>query len=435
MKFSAPYEQFEQAVAIVSANPVTNILNDICQYILIESDTDNITLTKSDLDIHLKSSLKATIEKPGRALVHGDTLSKVLKTYKNLKKSDDCLVVFSSDSNKVTIGFSDNKKYRPAVLSTRDPEDFSPVDTFTGPIASCTMAATQLKDYFRKNMIAINRHESNIEFAGVYFKFKGKDIELVSSNRLDVVLIKATPLSVDYAVNLNSAFALIPRKTMDTVVKIASGEENIKVSISVDMVNIEGELSGVSFSVLNNTYDVPSAIDTNSFMLDRAENVILIPANALKNALTHMSSIKDQSIPQRISLAADGTSVTIGCKSPTGEIPSLPIESKIEKTNGESLLVLNDQKLAAFLQVVKSANVRFSFCKTGQKCHFEGDEEPFFTLVSGTFPAKTDEVNEVKRTTPSQIAPKEFADLSTIGDPIEDPEDIKDALGEIEVEL
>lgn len=433
MKFSAPFELFEKSVSIVNANPAANMLNDICQYVLLETTADNqgVSLTKSDLDVHINSSLDASVEQGGSTLVHGENLEKILKTYKALKKSDDCSVIITADANKLTIAFSDNKKYKPAVLSVRDTNDFAPIDTFENEVASCELPGALLKDFFAKSLVAVGKYESNTELNGVYFKYLGADIELVATNRQELSLIRTTPLSIRHEHGITNAFALIPRKTMETVTRILTGEELVEITISADMVRVKGSIDNVDFSVLNGTYSVDKAIDGQSVIPDRPANTISIPTAALKNALSHMEAIMEKKAVNKITIFADPTSpdsVTLSCKSPTGEIPGLPIEAKVEKGTATSSLTLNDQRLISLLKVIRSPNVIVSYDKPGKPCVFKGDSEPYFSMVSGSLIAEaiTPPVKEPKKET-KQEQITDFDDLTMVSD----PDDLEAALNEI----
>lgn len=439
MKFSAPYDLFDRSLTIVSANPIANIGNDICRYILIETSSDNlgVQLTKSDLDVHITSTTKASVEEQGKVLVHGENLTKILKTYRNLKKSDDCNVVIASDGSRVTVGFSDNKKYKPAILATKDPDYFAPIDSFQNEIASCEIPASNLKDYFTKNLTAISKFESGSEYSGVHFKFKGKDIELVSSNRLEIAIVKATPSSTEYASGITQAFSLIPKKTIDTAIKILRGTDLVRVSISRDMVKISGETEGVQFSVTNSTLMVEAPLDGDAMIPKSSSNIIVIPTSALKNAMSHLEAISERSMANNITICPDEDCVILSCRSNTGEIPGLPVEAKIEKTSGQNCpLILNDHRLISLLKAVKSNNIRIQYNQTGEACTFLGDEEPYFTLIAGSLNTTTIDNDHTTKTisiqpkTESTMDITDYDDLSTISDPDEIEAALED-LGEV----
>lgn len=442
MKFSVPFDLLDKAMSIANANPVTNAFNDVCQYVLIETNSDKIVLTKSDLDIYITADIPADIQTPGRALVHGDNFEKILKTYKPMKKGDDCLAVISSDNGKFSIAFSDNKKYKPAVLSTKDPDDFAEADEFKDEIASCEIIAATLKDYFAKNLIAISKIETNPEYSGVFLKFKGKDIEMTSSTRLEVAIIQATPLKTAYESGLTQAFSLIPRKTLDTAVRIIKGSDPVKVAISADMVKLSGTIEGVGFSIFNSTYQCDAPFDGAGMIPKTAKTVISIPTSALKNALAHMEAIMEKSMPNKISILADPAVqdvLILSCKTQLGEIPGLPIEAKLEKVSEISPLALNDQRLAALLRVVRSANLQISYDKAGGNCTFRGEDEPFFTMIAGSLEAKTTdfvkpsaEIKPIKASTSDTLEILEYDDLSTISDP-DDVEASIEEIGAIEI--
>ena len=422
MKLSIPYDLFEAAVSNVNANPVViNTANDVCQYILIETDDGNtgVVLTKTDLDVQIISKTKATVEEPGRTLVHGESLAKILKTYKNLKKSDDCQVFISSDDSKITIGFSDNKKYKPAVLSVRDPEDFAPVEEFEDEIASCEVMASYLKDYFTKNLVAINKHETTAENKGVFFKFKNDKIELVSSNRQEVAIIVDTPLSITFQGGRSQAFALIPRKTLEIVTRIVHGGDPVRVSVSQENVQVSGECDGVGFAVLNSTISVKAPIDSESVLLTNPTNIVSIPTAELRNAISHMEAIMDKSVPNRITILVDPAipdTVMLSCKSPTGEIPGLPISAKIEKATTAESLILNDQRIGSLLKTIRSRNITLSFVKTGDACMFSGDEEPYFKMVASSLNAEQSIAVTVTKPTAKVEAKAAPSDIQSFDD-------------------
>lgn len=417
MKISASFELLDEAISIVNANPIPPVLQDTYQYILIETTEDNqkIRLTKTDSEIYISSFVHAEVTEAGRLLIHGDNIAKILKTYRNLKKDDNCSVVIEGDANKVTLRFTDNKKYKPAVLPARDPDYFEELTPFANETASCSLIAAHLKDYVGKSLLAINKHESQMEHKGAYFKYDDKAIELTSSNRQEIALIRALPLSIRYTNNQRHAFALIPRKTLEAVTKIVKGEEPVFVSVAAGNIQFKGSNEGVEYEILTGILDVDSPLDASPLIPADSKNEILIPTQALKSAIAHMEAITDRNMHHRITILPDGEdAVALSCKSPCGEIPGLPVDAKIIKHDGSSPLIMNDQKLISILKALRSHQLRIKYNETGAVCTFHGEEEEYFTLIAGSLTAKDQEI-ATEIVADDGFSDVEYQDKSSIG--------------------
>lgn len=414
MKFTVPFDQFAEAVTMVNSNPTPSCLKDVVYHVLFETDKDagTVSLTKTDHELTIKTTVKANVEEPGRATFLAENLAKLLNTYKKLKKNHDCNVEVQAQNNRVSIRFTDNDKYKPLVLAGLDPDLFPVCDEFEDQVASCEVVSDLLKDYFDKALIALNKDEKEPEHRGAYFKYKGADIELVSTNRSEIALIEATPLDVSFEGGLQEAFALVSRKTLEAASKVIKGPLSTHVSISIDQVLLHGERDGVKFELLNGTLDVQDALEARSALPQSIETSLSIPSVELKNALSHIEAIVDKSLGNRVKICVDpknSETVILSCKTALGEIPGIPVPAEIHKTpaKSQSLLILSDKRLAALLKAIRSKDVLISYKATGEACTFKGTSEPHFTLIAGSLEAKPDDkVTAWASTQPTPAAAK-----------------------------
>ncbi len=216
MKFTCIKENLKHALDIVSNLTTNNSTNlPILSNVLIIASESKVELKTTNLEIALKSSLRAKVEKEGSFTVPAKTLN----DYVNLITTEQIEIELIDNELVITSGNSSTK------IKGENPDDYPVIPNIEEKIAYA-LKVDDFRNSLIKTVVAVSKNEIRPELAGVYFKFNINDkerklvIAATDSYRLAEAKIKIEQGEED------SVELIVPSKTIYELIRIINLGKN-----------------------------------------------------------------------------------------------------------------------------------------------------------------------------------------------------------------
>lgn len=185
--------------------------------ILIKAENDRIMLTGYDLEVGIITSVEGRVEQTGSVILNAKILCDILRNVPDDLVSiecDDRLIckIKSGDSEFSIMGFSET--------------DYPELPSVSGgfPIV---VNGEVLKDMIKKTIFAAAENDSKVIHTGIRFEVTSGNIRLVS---VDGYKLAIRNEKIDY--NGEEKIFVVPKKTLNEVVKLVDNCENISLIVA-----------------------------------------------------------------------------------------------------------------------------------------------------------------------------------------------------------
>ncbi len=188
--------------------------------ILLEAHGDRLTLTATDLEIGIRCSCPARVKKEGAGTVPARRL---LDYVRLLPDSDITIKFLENHWANITCGRSRTK------MAGMSRESFPELPVMPAPVAQ--IPYKQLSSMISRTVFAISMEESRFTLNGALLVLQDGGITMVSTDGHRLAYIQNALADA----NAHSFRALVPRKAMGEIVKLADeGTADDKVSLAGD---------------------------------------------------------------------------------------------------------------------------------------------------------------------------------------------------------
>lgn len=219
MKFKINKEHFsiglKQVTNVVSSKPPMAVLNNV----LIKAEGDSVMLTTTNLDLGIRCSIKAEVEKPGEITLPVKKLAAIVNAMPQQE-----ITVESADGQTARIrsGRSDFQRFNGLKA-----EDFPPLPSFVDQ-HSYELGPQELLGMLRSVSYAQSTDENRYILNSVYFNFAEGKLTLVATDGRRLALI-----SRDMKVEQEDEGSIIlPAKTVSELEKLLAQGKVVKISFN-----------------------------------------------------------------------------------------------------------------------------------------------------------------------------------------------------------
>ena len=216
MKINCKREDFLESIQVVQ-NALTSTALPVLSYVLLEARPEKITLTATNLETTIRSSFPAQVEGEGEICLPGDKLFYILRELPSAP------VVLEIEESKATI------RCKKAIFQLLgfSPEDFPEVPQIMVE-KFFSLSQEELRQMIQRTVFAASRDETHQNLNGAYLEVEEKDARLVATDgrRLSFVHI---PLASS---SLLSGEAIVPLRALQQLMRVLSGEKEVKVGVS-----------------------------------------------------------------------------------------------------------------------------------------------------------------------------------------------------------
>jgi DNA polymerase-3 subunit beta len=215
MRFKAVKDEIYPFIQYANSFTSPKNLNTVLQNILIDAESDGITLKATDMQVGFSGKIEVSVEETGTATVSGKKLLDIIKEI-----PDGSVIEFSFDGSKITInaGKSNFK------LSTISHEIFPTMAEIT-PEYYLKIKSSKLYELLKKTSFCISNDASKIEYTGAHLAVYGDKLE-ISAADFQRIATSSIGFDEEYA---NEFMINIPRKTVVELMKVLDHEEFVEI--------------------------------------------------------------------------------------------------------------------------------------------------------------------------------------------------------------
>ena len=239
MKLSVSKEKLLEGLQTVQNVVSTRTTLPILSNVLLEAADGQLRLTTTDLDVGVRGSIEAVVEKPGAATLPARRLFSIIHA---LPSAEILLEVDSKSVASIRCGPSFFK-----ILGLPQ-EEFPPLPKFEGA-KTFTLRQKDLKDGLRKTAYAISTDETRYVLNGILFSFKDNKLTLVATDGRRLALVD---IELEFP-RSHEVDIILPTKAVTELARLVTEEGDVKMSVSENQVAFE----------VNGTFLVSKLIEGN----------------------------------------------------------------------------------------------------------------------------------------------------------------------------
>ncbi|MDH5517023.1 MAG: DNA polymerase III subunit beta [Gammaproteobacteria bacterium] len=244
--------------------------------VLIQCDAQSISLTATDLEIELVSTINQMTDEPGETTLPAKKLLDICKSL-----SDGANVSISIDKDKAIVKSSRSR----FSLATLPASDFPSLEELT-PIVSFSITQTQFKSVIEKTAFAMAQQDVRYYLNGLLFDLNAEGIRSIATDGHRLSYSEQLA-GLDITENMQ---VIVPRKGIlelsrllqhnDDVVEIAIAKNHIRVKI--DNIIFTSKLIDGRFP------------DYTRVIPEKGDNLLVIDRNEFKQALVRASILSNE---------------------------------------------------------------------------------------------------------------------------------------------
>ncbi len=340
----------------------------ILSNILIESKTDALLLTATDLEIGIRNSLPAEILSPGTITLPAKKLFEIVR-----ESGADHIHVEIMENNWAKIT-ADSADYKLAGMPSEEYPAFPEYDE--NSLAS--LASDRIKELIDKTIFSVAQEgESQFNLTGILVEkdvSEGKNmLRMVSSDGHRLSLCETTVES-DLSGLKMEKIILIPRKGMQEIRKFTEGVAEIKISFEEKQAVIKTDHSVIVVRLMNG--DFPDY--KNIISIIKKEKYIELNRLQFMNSMKKMNlftedrynAVQFQIKPNKLVLSSQSM-----------DIGSAKDEIRINYDDSPLKLGFNGKYFVETMQVMSSDIVKAYINSEESPCLIQGDDDPGFISI------------------------------------------------------
>ena len=239
MKFSVSKEKLLEGLQTVQNVVSTRTTLPILSNVLLQADESEVRFTTTDLDVGIRGSIEASVEKPGATTLPARRLFGIVR---ELPAQEVTLEVDSKNVASIRSGPSFFK-----ILGLPE-EEFPPLPTFDDAKVF-TIPQKDLKDALKKVAYAISTDETRYVLNGILCAFKENKLTAVATDGRRLALVE---IELEFP-RSNETDIIIPTKAVIELQRLLKDDGEIRLSVGENQVAFE----------VGNTFVVSKLIEGN----------------------------------------------------------------------------------------------------------------------------------------------------------------------------
>lgn len=292
MKFSVAKEKLLESLQQVQNVVSTRTTLPILSNVLLQAHGDEIHLTTTDLDVGVRGSCEADVEKEGATTLPARRLFNIVR---ELPSSEIQIDVNGKNAASIRSGQSFFK-----ILGLPE-EEFPPLPKFEDAKV-VTIRQKDLRDGLRKTSYAISTDETRYVLNGVLFSFKDNKLTLVATDGRRLAMVE---IELEFPRSHEAEF-IVPTKAVTELQRLLADDGEIKVSMGSGQIAFD----------LNKTLLVSKLIEGNypnyrQVIPSEAKERIKLERETFLNSLRRVSLLaSDKSHSVKLSFSKNSIDIT-----------------------------------------------------------------------------------------------------------------------------
>jgi len=261
MKFSCLQENLSQGLSKNTHLAGTSrtslpILNNI----LLTAEKNSLILSATNLEIAIKTKVRAKIEKQGQVTIP----SQLLNNYINLLPNE----VLNFETNKEELIIKSKKQE--AKIKGISSEEF-PIIPEIERIEKYIIKGKELKSGLESVVFAISSSEVRNELSGALFSFNSPDKNKLTLVGTDSYRLTENQIDIEKTDSKNKKEIIVPLRTVQEVLKLIKEQKNVEIYLSENQILFIYEETELVSRIINGEYPdykqtIPQAIKTSTLI-------------------------------------------------------------------------------------------------------------------------------------------------------------------------
>jgi len=226
MKFISSTTMLLKQLQLINGVIGTRTVIPILEYFLFEIEGGTLTVTATDLEVSMRSSLAVEAKDSGKIAVPSKLIIEILKTL-----PEQPVTFTINEENKTVELTSDNGKYK---IAGESAEDFPKFPVVEGA-SEASFPASAFASAITATAFSIGVDELRPAMTGLYIQMLNDEIRFVSTDGNKLVLFKRTDIRPEH----EDAF-ILPRKALNQL-KNALPEDEAPVKMQYNKLNAHFE--------------------------------------------------------------------------------------------------------------------------------------------------------------------------------------------------
>jgi len=225
MKFSVSKEKLLEGLQTVQNVVSTRTTLPILSNVLLQASGTEVKLTTTDLDVGVRGSVEATVEKPGATTLPARRLFTIIR---ELPSSEVQIEVDSKNVASIRSGPSFFK-----ILGLPE-EEFPPLPKFE-KAKVFNLRQKDLKDGLKKTAYAISTDETRYVLNGILFTFKDNKLTLVATDGRRLALVD---IELEFP-RSHEVDIIVPSKAVTELGRLLNEDGDVKLTVGENQIAFE----------------------------------------------------------------------------------------------------------------------------------------------------------------------------------------------------
>lgn len=314
----------------------------------IEAKENMLTITGSDVETFIESSIEADIISEGSVVLDSKLFGDIIK-----KLPNDTIELCSIDDKKVNI----KCKKSQFTMQDMDANQYPLSPSLSSTLGTITIDKNIFKDIIKQTSFSISIDEARPILKGLLFKIENKVLSVVGLDGYRMA-VKNIETSFD-----NDIEVVIPGKILIETTKIINGDGELQLSITDKHVIISTDNTRITTRVLEGSY-----IKYNSLFPSQSTISVTVNVEDFMGMLERTSIMDTGSL---VTLNISNSSITAIANSSIGNCTE-EIDATI---NGDPLeIAFNSRYLLDILKVAQSEEIVMNFTTPVSPCVIENKD-------------------------------------------------------------
>lgn len=224
MLFHIKTSDFLKAINSVEGVINSKQIKSILSNVKIEGRDDRLSLSATDMEISIRTSIPADVKTSGETSLPAKQLSSIFKTIHFPDAKIE--VVMDSDNPTTIITDADMKIDSKFVINGMDPEEIKTIGTINEK-DTVDIPCILLKEMIRKTYYAVAQEETRFVFNGLFFKYEEGNLTVVGTDgRRLAKIVRQIPKPIDLGTGV-----IIPHKTIRESQKVLDQADSGKIGL------------------------------------------------------------------------------------------------------------------------------------------------------------------------------------------------------------
>lgn len=340
----------------------------ILSNILIESDTDSLVLTATDLEIGIRITLPAEILEGGNITLPAKKLFEIVR-----ESQADQIHVEISEKNWARIT-AESTDYNLAGMPSEEFPSFPEYDEKSlVPVASY-----QFKDLIDKTIFSVAQEgESQFNLTGILIEKETADgknlLRMVTSDGHRLSLM-TSDIENDISQLKMDRTIIVPKKGMQEIRKLCEAVDEVTIGFEEKQAVVKSANSTIVIRLMNG--DFPDY--RNIIQVINKEKYIEINRLRLMNSMKRMNLFTEDRY-NAVQFEVEHDKLILSSQSM--DIGSAKDELPIEYADGNLKLGFNGKYFVETLQAMSSENIKAFINSEESPCMIQGEEDPGFISI------------------------------------------------------